>query len=103
MANKQNQLVQAILEQNQSLNATQLANRLGVSVRTVHNYLNKINSEYPGGDHFHAGGLPHSAPGRPQDPAQRTQRDPPDHGGALQLCAQPPDSERRQPEPVRPV
>ena len=48
MANKQDQLVQAILEQNQSLNATQLANRLGVSVRTVHNYLNKINSEYPG-------------------------------------------------------
>lgn len=48
MANKQNQLVQAILEKNQSLNATQLANRLGVSVRTVHNYLNKINSEYPG-------------------------------------------------------
>ena len=37
MASKQNQLVQTLLDQNQQLNATQLANLLGVSVRTVHN------------------------------------------------------------------
>lgn len=36
MASKQNQLVQTLLDQNQQLNATQLANSLGVSVRTVH-------------------------------------------------------------------
>ena len=47
MASKQNQLVQTLLDQNQQLNATQLANSLGVSVRTVHNYINAVNAQYP--------------------------------------------------------
>ena len=47
MASKQNQLVQTLLDQNQRLNATQLANQLGVSVRTVHNYINAVNAQYP--------------------------------------------------------
>ena len=46
MASKQNQLVQTLLDQNQQLNATQLANSLGVSVRTVHNYINAVNAQY---------------------------------------------------------
>ena len=46
MASKQNQLVQTLLDQNQQLNATQLANLLGVSVRTVHNYINAVNAQY---------------------------------------------------------
>lgn len=45
MASKQNQLVQTLLDQNQQLNATQLANLLGVSVRTVHNYINAVNAQ----------------------------------------------------------
>lgn len=47
MASKQNQLVQTLLDQNQQLNATQLANSLGVSVRTIHNYINAVNAQYP--------------------------------------------------------
>ena len=46
MASKQNQLVQTLLDQNQQLTATQLANSLGVSVRTVHNYINAVNAQY---------------------------------------------------------
>lgn len=48
MASKQGILIQTLLEQNQQLNATQLAQQLGVSVRTVHNYINAINDQYPG-------------------------------------------------------
>ena len=48
MTSKQNLLVQTLLDKNRSLNASQLANQLGISVRTVHNYINSINGEYPG-------------------------------------------------------
>lgn len=48
MAGKQELLIQTLLEQNNCLNASQLANQLGVSVRTVHNYINAINQQYPG-------------------------------------------------------
>lgn len=48
MANKQNLLIQTLLDKNRSLNASQLASQIGISVRTVHNYINSINSEYPG-------------------------------------------------------
>lgn len=45
---KQDQMIQLLLEQNRRLNATQLANQLSISVRTVHNYVNAVNREYPG-------------------------------------------------------
>lgn len=61
MASKQNLLIQTLLEQNQRLNATQLANQLGVSVRTVHNYINTINGQYPGAISSTANGY-HIAP-----------------------------------------
>lgn len=47
MASKQGVLIQTLLAQNQQLNATQLAQILGVSVRTVHNYITTINNQYP--------------------------------------------------------
>lgn len=48
MASKQGILIQTLLEQNQQLNASQLAQQLNVSVRTIHNYINAINAQYPG-------------------------------------------------------
>ena len=48
MTSKQSLLVQTLLDKNRSLNASQLANQLGISVRTVHNYINSINSEFAG-------------------------------------------------------
>lgn len=47
MASKQGLLIQTLLDQNQQLNASQLAQQLGVSVRTVHNYINAVNDQYP--------------------------------------------------------
>lgn len=48
MANKQNLLIQTLLEKNRCLTAAQLANQLGISVRTVHNYINAVNEQSPG-------------------------------------------------------
>lgn len=48
MTSKQGALIQTLLEQNQQLSAAQLAQQLGVSVRTVHNYINSVNAQYPG-------------------------------------------------------
>lgn len=47
MASKQGLLIQTLLEQNQQLNASQLAQQLGVSLRTIHNYINAVNTQYP--------------------------------------------------------
>lgn len=47
MTNKQKQLVQLLMTQNGRLTASQLANTLGISLRSVHNYIKSINSEYP--------------------------------------------------------
>lgn len=44
---KQTVLIQLLLEKNQQLSASQLAGQMGISVRTVHNYINSINDEYP--------------------------------------------------------
>lgn len=44
---KQTVLIQLLLEKNQQMNASQLAGQLGVSVRTIHNYIGAINGEYP--------------------------------------------------------
>jgi len=48
MASNLNLLIQILLEKNCRLTASQLANQLGVSVRTVHNYIKIVNKEHPG-------------------------------------------------------
>ncbi len=47
MADRKASLVQLLLTQNNRLNASQLASQLGVSLRTIHNDIRQINSEYP--------------------------------------------------------
>lgn len=103
MASKQNQLVQTLLDQNQQLNATQLANSLGVSVRTVHNYINAVNAQYQDAIVSTPTGY-RIAPAMAQQMLHQSPSDiPQNRAGPLHLHLEPPCTEGRQPEPVRPV
>lgn len=47
MTNKQKQLVQLLINQNGRMSAARLADELGISVRSIHNYIKSINTDYP--------------------------------------------------------
>ncbi len=47
MKENESKLIRLLLDQNEQLNAGQIAGMLSVSVRSVHNYIKSVNKEYP--------------------------------------------------------